>query len=233
MNRPYVICHMCTTIDGKIMGNRWPNIPGVRGSGKLFETTAASFKIGAWIVGTTTMKEFSYHGKKRLRLAPPAPRRDYVAKPKAKRLAIGPDAKGVLQFDKPEVQGDHVVLLVTRRASDSYLAKLRAAGVSYLFCGSEEIDLPTALRKLHRAFGLKKLMLQGGGKFNGSMLEAGLVDEISQVIVPIADGGAGVSGIFDIHDPKQTKSAAGLGLVWQKKLPHSINWFRYKVLLNR
>jgi hypothetical protein len=55
--KPYVICHMCTTIDGKILGNRWGSIAGHPGSAHLFETTAASFGIGAWIVGTTTMKE--------------------------------------------------------------------------------------------------------------------------------------------------------------------------------
>jgi riboflavin biosynthesis pyrimidine reductase len=32
--KPYVICHMCTSIDGRILGNRWfryrVNGPGVR-----------------------------------------------------------------------------------------------------------------------------------------------------------------------------------------------------------
>ena len=57
--RPYVICHMCTTIDGKILGDRWGKLPGCKDSATLFETTAASFGIGAWLVGTTTMKEFA------------------------------------------------------------------------------------------------------------------------------------------------------------------------------
>jgi 2,5-diamino-6-(ribosylamino)-4(3H)-pyrimidinone 5'-phosphate reductase len=227
MKRPYVICHMCTTIDGKILGNRWPAVPGVRGSANLFETTAASFGIGAWMVGTTTMKEFSYHGKKRAVSGAAAPRRDYVANPDAKTLAIGADAKGVLDFRVPEVGGDHVVLLITRRAGEAYLSRLRAAGVSYLFCGKREIDLHLALRKLHDAFGLKKVMLQGGGKFNGSMLRERLVDEISQVIVPIVDGGVGISSMFDIEN--EAKAAAGLRLVWQKKLPNGVNWVRYKV----
>ena len=51
--RPYVICHMCTTIDGKILSNRWGPLPGRTDSGRLFESTADSFGIGAWIVGTT------------------------------------------------------------------------------------------------------------------------------------------------------------------------------------
>ena len=40
--KPYVICHMCTTIDGRIIGERWP---GGIDSGKLFETTANTFGI--------------------------------------------------------------------------------------------------------------------------------------------------------------------------------------------
>src|SRR4051812_26924008 len=57
--KPYVICHMCTSIDGRILPSRWSNVPtGARTAG-LFETTAASFGIGAWVVGTTTMKEFA------------------------------------------------------------------------------------------------------------------------------------------------------------------------------
>jgi len=58
--KPYVICHMCTTIDGKILGERWGKLAGGMDSGKLFETTAKTFGIKAWLVGTTTMREFSH-----------------------------------------------------------------------------------------------------------------------------------------------------------------------------
>src|SRR5215211_5090964 len=126
--RPYVICHMVTTIDGKILGNRW----GKTGSADLFETTAASFGIGAWLVGTTTMKEFAGHAQKLPRPARDFQRRDHIANPRAKRLAIGADVRGVLRFQENEVEGDHVVLLVTERVSDAYLAHLQNAGVSYL-----------------------------------------------------------------------------------------------------
>ena|SRR6266540_1142452 len=57
--KPYVICHMCTTIDGRILNDRWGKLPGPKDVGTLFEITAASFGIGAWLVGTTTMKEFA------------------------------------------------------------------------------------------------------------------------------------------------------------------------------
>ena len=230
--RPYVICHMCTTIDGKILGDRWGKLPGYKHQSVLFETTAASFGIGAWIVGTTTMDEFDGPKIKLPRAKTTIPRRDSIANPRAKRLAIGADAKGVLRFQANEVDGDHVVLLVTERVSNNYLAHLQSAGVSYLFCGTQEVDLRTALDKLGRAFKLRKLMLQGGGKFNGAMLHAGLVDEISHITVPVADGGMGISSMFDIPGDAPPKAAATLRLMSRKQLPGSVTWCRYKVVKN-
>src|ERR1700759_2181872 len=158
--RPYVICHMCTTIDGKILSNRWGKLPGPGSSANLFETTAASFGIGAWLVGTTTMDEFDGRKTKLPRAPKTFIRRDHIANKNAKRLAIGADAKGVLRFQENEVDGDHVVVLVTERVSNDYLAHLQHAGVSYLFCGKKQIDLHTALEKLAKHFKLRKLMLQ-------------------------------------------------------------------------
>ncbi len=230
MAKPYVICHMCTTIDGKILGDRWGTLPSGKGSGGLFESTAATFGIGAWLVGTTTMKEFSGRNLKLKKANQPVPEGDFVAEPEAKTLAIGADAKGVLRFQENEVEGDHVVLLVTEQVGNEYLSHLRSAGVSYLICGKSEINLATAVRKIGAAFGVKKLMLQGGGKFNGAMLHAGLVDEISQVIVPVVDGGAGVSSLFDIPGNAPKKAAATLRMMSHKKLPGGVNWFKYRVV---
>lgn len=227
--KPFVICHMCTTIDGKILSNRWDKLTGGQGAGGLFETTAAQFGVGAWLVGTTTMKEFSGRGVRLPTRSPRIGKEDHVADRTARSFAIGVDPKGILRFGKGEVDGDHVILLITRRAGNAYLAGLQKAGVSYLFCGDKEVDLPIALDKLHRLFAIKKLMLQGGGKFNGSMLHAGLVDEISQVIVPVADGGMGVASFFDIPGPAPKKAAAALRLISYRKLPGSVSWFRYRV----
>src|SRR4051812_23737693 len=100
--RPYVICHMVTTIDGKTLGNRWGKIPGPKGSADLFETTAASFGIGAWLVGTTTMKEFQGRPMKLPRAKGKIARIDHVTQPNAKTLGIGADRNGVLRFQESE-----------------------------------------------------------------------------------------------------------------------------------
>ena len=228
--RPYVICHMCSSLDGKIIGRRWGKLPGYKHESVLFETTAASFGIGAWLVGTTTMEEFDAPKTKLPQAGKRIARRDHVANKTARRLAIGADARGVLRFEENEVGGDHVVLLVTDRVSDDYLAHLQAAGVSYLFCGRKTIDLKVALRKLAHIFKLRKLMLQGGGRFNGAMLQAGLVDEISHITVPIADGGAGVAGLFDIPGRPTARAAATLRLLSVRTLTGGAIWARYRVI---
>jgi 2,5-diamino-6-(ribosylamino)-4(3H)-pyrimidinone 5'-phosphate reductase len=231
MPRPYVICHMCTTIDGKVLSHRWPKLPAGRGAASLFETTAATFGIPAWLVGTTTMKEIMGQNLRLPKAKGPVPAGDFVANAKPKGLAIGTDAKSVLRFQENEVDGDHVVLLLTGRASRDYRAALREAGVSYLICGGgKQVDLRVALEKLGRLFKLKKLMLQGGGTFNGAMLAAGLVDEISQVIVPIVDGGGpGVTGVFDAPQEEAPSKGMPLNVISHKTLPGGVHWLRYRV----
>lgn len=228
--KPYLVCHMCTTIDGRILGKRWGKLPGGRDSGELFETTAASYGIGAWIVGTTTLKEFSA----RPFPLPPSrrriPRTDHVASPAARRLAIGVDRRGQTRWKSSHVEGDHVVLLLSHRVSNAFLAHLQAAGVSYLFCGRTEVSLPIALDKLARAFQLRKAMAQGGGAMNGSFLEAGLIDEISHVTVPVADGGVGVQTFFDIPGKPPAMAAAKLKVISHRMLPGGVSWVKYRVL---
>jgi riboflavin biosynthesis pyrimidine reductase len=228
--KPYVICHMCTSIDGKILGERWGRLPRVGDSAKLFETTAASFGIGAWLVGNTTMKEFAGPPMRLPPASGPVDRKDHVADAGARRFAIGADAKGVLRFHEPEINGDHIVVLVSEKVSDAYLAHLRAAGVSYLFCGREHVDVRRAMRKIGGRLGLRKLMLEGGGTFNGSALAAGEIDEISQVLVPIADAGTGITSIFDTPGPPPRMAAAQLRLLQHRTLPGGFVWLRYRVL---
>ena len=227
--KPYVICHMCTSIDGRILASRWANLAATIRSGKLFETTAASFGIGAWLVGTTTMKEFADRHFKLKAAKEPVERVDHLGNPGAKRFAIGADAKGVLRYKRNDVDGDHVVLLVSELVSDDYLAHLRAAGVSYLFCGRDHVEVRKALHKIATVLGIRKLLLEGGGTFNGALLKAGLIDEISQVIIPVIDGGRGIPGICDIPGKPPRQSAAALRVVEHKKLPGDVNWFRYRV----
>src|SRR5437016_9380431 len=152
--KPYVICHMCTAIDGRILGGRWPPLPGGKDSSELFESTADSFGIGVWLVGTTTMREFTGRNVRLKAARRRVERTDHLADPRARRFAIGADAKGALRFQKPDVDGDHVVVLVSERVGSDYLSHLQDAGVSYLFCGKDRVDGTVPLDRIRPMLGI-------------------------------------------------------------------------------
>ena len=71
------------------------------------------------------------------------------------------------------------------------LVDVLAVGISYIFAGRDAIDVRTALRKLRRLFGCKRLLLEGGSILNGAFLRAEAVDELSLVVAPMVAGKEG------------------------------------------
>ena len=71
-------------------------------------------------------------------------------------------------------------------------------------------------------------MLEGGGHLNGSFLRAGLIDELSVLYLPLADGTAGAPSLFDL-EPDDRKKATKMKLLSVKKLQYDVLWMRYKV----
>jgi riboflavin biosynthesis pyrimidine reductase len=124
------------------------------------------------------------------------------------------------------VNGDHVVAIVSEKVSDEYLRFLRERGVSYLIAGAKDIDFEMALRKIHERFGVKTLLLEGGGRINGSVLAAGLVDEISLILTPVADGRMGTSALFDVPEGATPQR---LVLEETESLDDGLLWLRYRV----
>jgi 2,5-diamino-6-(ribosylamino)-4(3H)-pyrimidinone 5'-phosphate reductase len=231
--RPYVICHMTASIDGKILTRRWDHLSIAKTVGDIYDKAAAEYNVGAWLVGTKTMSEFFPSARKLREAKKPISAGDFIAKADAETLAITTDTKGSLRFDDNEVGGDHIVVLITEQASSAYRAHLREHEISYLICGKEKIDFAVALAKLHRQFKLEKVLLEGGGLINGAMLHAGLIDEISQLIVPIVDGGGqAISGLYDLpaSAKPRKKAAFALKLIEQRTFKNGTQWLRYRVL---
>lgn len=91
-----------------------------------------------------------------------------------------------------------MITVLTESVSDRYLEFLQSTGVSYLFGGKTRINLTSVLRKLRAKFGIRKLLLGGGGKINGSFLAANVIDELSILVAPVADGSVGTPSLFDV-----------------------------------
>src|SRR5215203_4325885 len=170
MKRPYVICHMVPSIDGRIVTSRWSVASTVSSE---YEKTAATLDADAWIIGRISMEP--YAGKAaipRKKARKPIPRVDFIAAHDADSYAIAIDPSGKLTWRANAIDDEHVITILTERVTDDYLAFLQAKGVSYLFGGKKSIDLAMVLGKLADHFGIKRLLLEGGGKINGSFLAA-------------------------------------------------------------
>lgn len=227
--RPYVICHMAPSVDGRIVTDAW-RLP--RGLVAEYERTGSTFGADAWIIGRISMEP--YAGRAALparREEERIPRTDFVARSDAPSYAIAIDPSGKLRWRSGSIDEEHAVTVLTETVPDRYLAFLRSRGVSYLFGGRNQIDLPTVLRKLRARFGIRTLLLEGGGKINGSFLAAGLIDELSLLVAPVADGGVGTPTLFDAREGPGP--ARHLRLLSVERRRGDLLWVRYGVRRGR
>jgi riboflavin biosynthesis pyrimidine reductase len=230
-DRPYVICLMMTSIDGKILSDKWGKSPEIQKLLKTFETAHEALGFKAWIVGRTTMeKDFTDFAKPVVKKDPQQiDRSDFVADHQAESFAIAIDAHAKLGWNEPTMQGDHVITILTEAVADGYLAHLQDIGVSYVFAGKDQIDLNVALTKLKALFGIETLMLEGGGHINGSFLNEGLIDELHQLLLPIADGTIETSSLFEINADVKKEGATLLKLDKVKQIEDDVLWLTYKI----
>jgi riboflavin biosynthesis pyrimidine reductase len=226
--RPRVICHMTASVDGRIVVDGWPDAAAVR---RHYDDVHASYEADGWMCGRVTMEPFA----KRLRAEPEvarehagrAPREDFVAPGEHHSFAFAVDPRGRLAWESNDIDGDHVVAILAERVSDEYLAFLRERGVSYLLAGASDVDLSSALEKIGERFGVRTLMLEGGGTINGAMLRAGLIDEVSLLVAPVADGRTGTAALFDVVDAGFAPRR--LVLEGVERRPDDELWLRYRV----
>ena len=228
LQRPCVICHMTTSIDGRVVVDGWPDSVA-KAVSRAYENIHGRYNAQGWICGRITMEEFAGGTRSAEEIARehtgPA-RTDFIAPGTHKSFAFALDAAGKLAWQSPDIRGDHVVAILGERVSDGYLSFLRNRGVSYVFAGATEIDLSLALKKIGESFGVQTLLLEGGGGINGSLLRAGLVDEVSLIVAPVTDGRVGTPALFDIGENATPQRLLLKGV---ESLSDGLVWLRYEV----
>ena len=231
--RPRVICHMATSVDGRIVVDGWP-AAAAASVRREYEAVHASFDADGWICGRVTMEPFAKGVRAEAEVGREhagAPREDFRAPGEHESFAFAIDPRGRLAWASSNIDGDHVVAILSERVSDEYLAFLRERGVSYLLAGARDVDLPLALAKIGGRFGVRTLMLEGGGRINGGMLRAGLVDEVSLLVAPVADGRIGTPALLDVEGDGVTPWA--LALLGVEQRADGVVWLRYRVETGR
>ncbi|RUW49560.1 MULTISPECIES: RibD family protein [unclassified Mesorhizobium] len=228
--KPHIICHMLASLDGGLHPSRYTESPdGSRAEWSgLYEQIHNDLEGDAWIVGRVTMAEMSKAGAHPPAHAGKVERPHHFARRDAGSYALALDASGKLHFAKPDIGGDHVVVLLGRDVQDSHLAELAADGVSYVVSQTPDIDLAAMLDVLGRELGIRRLLLEGGAGINGSFFAAGLVDELSLLIAPALDARAANQGFVEFGEAGLA-SKMQLSLTSCEALAHGLVHLRYAV----
>jgi len=225
--KPRIICHMLSSVDGRIDASTLGAVV-VNGD---YEAIHTQLEGDAWICGRTTMQQhfaddtpFVSSSKR-----PAGPQPVHVAQ-KADSYAISIDTLGKLNWSSNDISGDHLICIVSERAPEDYLPMLREKGISYIVAGTNSVDLTKAVTLLGEHFGIRTLLLEGGGHINGGFAEAGLIDEVSLIVVPGIDGRQSVPTVFDGMSTSR-KAAVPLKLKSVERRGGDSLWLRYEVAI--
>ncbi len=195
--RPYIICHMLTSIDGKVTG-KFLEDKKIEHLIDEYYKIHSDFNANGFACGKTTFLE-GFIKDNNLDLSKFKDEKinkneDFIYEKisECKFFAVCFDRKGSLNWKKnvledelPQYNNSHIIQVMTENVKEEYLAYLRSIGLSYIICGKDDIDLDLCLEKLRLKFGIKVLLLEGGSLINGTFMKAGVIDEISLVQVPM------------------------------------------------
>ncbi|MDO4541366.1 MAG: RibD family protein [Bacillota bacterium] len=237
MKRPYVFCHMLTSVDGKIMG-KYMDTPQGEKAGDIFYDIAFGkkpyYQHQGWLSGRITTDDNFTHYKNPVLddNAEEVPQGDHIADKNFGMYYVSIDPAGKLGWDKNTVTyvdtTAHIIEVLTEKAGNSYKAFLRNLGISYIIAGKDVLDLEMALEKLKDHFSIKTLMLGGGGVLNWSFIQAGFCNELSMVVAPAADGSSETPALFETRD-RSEDIPIGFELRGAQVMDAGVLWLRYSV----
>ena len=195
MNRPYIICHMMTSIDGRIDCEMVEKLKGV----DEYYQTLNELNAPARLSGRVTAElELALKGK----FSPKKPeetfeKESFSKKKDSEGLEIIVDNKGTLLWDDDSKYERHHMIITSEKVTKEYLDYLDSKKISWIVCGKEKIDLKKSMEILFKEFQVKRLAVVGGPQINSSFLDEKLLDEITILIGVGIDGRKGMPALFD------------------------------------
>ena len=229
--RPYVICHMMSTIDGKIASGTGVDI--LEDYFELYTKTEDKLDCKNWLIGRVTMEMFAKGVNTPLpKLDQEVSNEDFLVENKSQPFMFAVDTKGVLRWKDNSIalsnvsEKLHLVVLVTNETPKEYLAYLKSKQISYIFGGDKEIDFTKTLEKINEKFEVEKLLLEGGGILNGSLISNNLVDEISLLLTPRVLNKSNAPSVFE--NKTDEVNIKNFSLISFEKTEKDAVWLRYK-----
>lgn len=221
--KPYIICHMIASVDGRIDCDMTEQIEG----GNEYYEALEALDCPSMLMGRVTMQmHYALTEPFRATDTTAIGREAYHIARKADAYCIGIDTRGKLQWGETEFDGQALLVITDERCPRAYHDRLTEQGISWIAVGNDGINFARAMEILREKFGIERLAVTGGGHINGAFLEAGLLDEISFMVAPGIDGREGMAAVFDgIAD--KNRRATQLRLESVRQMGETV-WMRYK-----
>lgn len=230
--RPEVICHIMSSVDGRLLPGRWSAPFGNVSPGELFKeyaTIGRELHTDAWMFGKGTTIEIFPEKFTPATTTKAIAGSSHKARRNTGRLFITIDPEGDILFTEGTLRDDDMLVVTGSEATADYLAMLESKGISYIVAPNPS-DLGAVLDTIGAEFGIRRISLQGGGIIDGAMLAANVLSELSLVIYPGIDGLAASPSIFEYIGTTTNRPAAGQTLELKScdTRPNGIIWLRYR-----
>lgn len=224
MGKPYIICHMMASLDGRIDCAMTAKCPGVT---EYYQTLSA-LEVPTTLSGRVTAQlELASHGSFEAGNGTPIGNIAASKKTTADGYSVVTDTRGTLLWNDEIVDGKPLIIVMSEKASLEYTRYLDSRNISWIACGKDKIDLSKACEILNTEFGVRRMGVVGGGSINAGFLDAGLLDEISMLYAPAIDGRGGMKAAFDGLPMGREPFVLHLWTVEQ--FDDGSVWMRYKV----
>ncbi len=252
MNRPRVIVHATASVDGRLTlapdalllygDERWQAIDRPDGPFSVHRWLRATHQPGATLEGSGS---FLGEGTEPEPLPPvegdpAALYQDFLPEAVVNRSGgqgwfTAVDGRGrvrgwVKAWPGEEWAGWHLLVWVGQHTPPEYLAYLRRENIPYLVAGEGPVDLRLALEKMKNRLGVACVLSTAGGKLNGALLRAGLVDEINVEFLPAVIGGFDTPSLFDSPALRPDEPPTRLKLLSCQVQDGGRVWLRYEVI---
>jgi len=237
MKKPYLVIHTHTSIDGKINPMDSPKWKAT--TRQYQEVSVGSeetiLNVDGYLNGRKTTDDNNTHYRKPElnEDADPVPEGDYIVAAEAPVYYISIDPSGKLGWEENKIEyggvTSPIVSVLTGKASNAYKDFLRRMNISYIIAGEESLDKELVLHKLNDIFGMERLMSGGGGTLNWSFLQDGLVDEVSIMMGPFANGDFDMPSLFKAVEPLSEIEPITFSVKDVQLMEDDVVWLRYTV----
>ena len=223
--KPYIICHMMASIDGRIDCDMTERIGGNEYYEALEQLACDSDLSGRITAAMHIALPEPFHTDN----PKPANQSSFYKATEAKGYSIVLDSKGKLKWPGNNIDGKPMLVIASEQVAQTYLDTLCSQNISWITTGKEKVDLTQAVKMLNEHFGVERFAIVGGGHINGAFLKAGLLNEVSLVIGAGIDGRKGMTAVFDGIDDKNYPTTL-LKLKSMERIGENSAWLRYNVI---